>query len=118
MAKARRFKATVTAITIAAMAALMPAEASAGLKEAMNDMFVTTSTNAQTYKSQRLMAFTADRSLYDRPAEASILSSLLPPELTRGVVELISSLAASHSSMVRSLNSSCALSLPMLQGSL
>ena len=118
MAKARRFKATVTAITIAAMAALMPAEASAGLKEAMNDMFVTTSTNAQTYKSQRLMGVYGGSLSIRSPGRGINIVQFAPPRIDAGVVELISSLAASHSSMVRSLNSSCALSLPMLQGSL
>lgn len=56
MKYAKRFKAYVSAITIAAMLAMVPTrEVNAGLKEAMNSMFVSTSTSAQVYNSQRLM---------------------------------------------------------------
>lgn len=52
----KRLKASVCVTTIAAMIAAMPSkDAHAGLKEALNHMFISTSTSPQVYNSQRLM---------------------------------------------------------------
>ncbi|NEH47161.1 TraH family protein, partial [Rhizobium leguminosarum] len=84
MAKANRLKAAVSAITICAMTLVMPGESQAGLKEAMNDMFVTTSTSAQTYNSQRLMGVYGGSLSIRSPGRGINIVQFAPPRIDAG----------------------------------
>lgn len=84
MAKANRLKAAVSVITICAMTLVMPGESQAGLKEAMNDMFVTTSTSAQTYNSQRLMGVYGGSLSFRSPGRGINIVQFAPPRIDAG----------------------------------
>ena len=85
MKAVKRFKASVCVVTIAAMMAIMPSkEASAGLKEALNDMFVTTSTSPQAYNSQRLMGVYGGSMSLRAPGKGINIVQFAPPRIDAG----------------------------------
>lgn len=78
-------KFTVGAIAFAAVVTLMPQKAAnAGLKEAMNEMFLTTSTSPQALQSQRLRGVYGGSLSVRSPGRSINIVQFAPPRIDAG----------------------------------
>ena len=80
-----RFRVIVTSISAASiLATLSPTAANAGLKEAMNSMFVATSTSPQAIETQRLRGVYGGSMSFRSPGRSINIMQFAPPRIDAG----------------------------------